>query len=155
MKAFNIPGLRTAIAHFGSAELQKRFNKVFPRHIRGGLGLFGLYASMTAWRWAQPWLDEVMPYLAANRDFAAATLAERIPEIGFVMPEATYLAWLDCRALDLLGSPAAHFIREGQVALSDGRHFGPGWDGFVRLNFATSRPLLNEVIDRMAKALGQ
>lgn len=154
-KAFNIPGLRTAIAHFGSAELQKRFNTVFPRHVRGGLGLFGLYASMAAWRWAQPWLEETRPYLAANRDFAETKLAERIPEISFITPEATFLAWLDCRALDLSGSPAAHFMRNGQVALSDGRLFGPSWEGFVRLNFATSRPILNDVIDRMAKALGR
>jgi cystathionine beta-lyase len=46
-------------------------------------------------------------------------------------------------------------MRHGQVALSDGRLFGPGWEGFARLNFATSRPILTEVIDRMAKALGR
>jgi len=153
-KAFNIPGLRCAIAHFGDVTLQRRFNTVVPRHIRGGLGLFGLYASIAAWRWAQPWLDEVRPYLEANRDFAEEALAARIPEIRFHRPEATYLAWLDCRALALSGSPAAHFMRHGQVALSDGRIFGEGWEGYVRLNFATSRPILTQVIERMAKALG-
>ena len=154
-KAFNIPGLRTAIAHFGSEDLQKRFNTVLPRHVRGGLGLYGLYATMAAWRWAQPWLDEVLPYLEANREFAQATLAERIPEIRFLRPESTYLAWLDCRALDLTGAPAMHFMRNGRVALTDGRLFGPGWEGFARLNFATSRPILSDVIDRMAKSLGR
>jgi len=154
-KSFNIPGLRTAIAHFGSADLQKRFNTVLPRHVRGGLGLYGLYATMAAWRWAQPWLDEVVPYLEANREFAQATLAERIPEIRFLRPESTYLAWLDCRTLDLKGAPAMHFMRNGRVALTDGKLFGPGWEGFARLNFATSRPILSDVIDRMAKSLGR
>ena len=154
-KAFNIPGLRCAVAHFGDRALQKRFNTVVPRHVRGGIGLHGLYATMAAWRWSQPWLDEVKPYLQANRDFARAALAERIPEIGFFAPEATFLGWLDCRRLELDGSPAAHFMRQGQVALSDGRLFGPGWEGFARLNFATSRPILTEVIERMAKALGR
>ncbi|MBJ19978.1 MAG: putative C-S lyase [bacterium] len=154
-KAFNTPGLRCAIAHFGDAALQRRFNSVVPRPIRGGLGLFGLHASIAAWRWAQPWLDEVCPYLQQNRDFAERALSERIPEIRFHRPEATYLAWLDCRPLGLTGSPAAHFMRHGHVALSDGRIFGGDSEGHVRLNFATSRPILREVIDRMAKALGR
>ena len=153
-KAFNIPGLRTAIAHFGDPALQRRFNTVLPRHARGGIGLFGLYATMAAWRWAQPWLDEVVPYLAENRVFAERALAERIPEIGFIPPEATYLAWLDCRALDLRPSPSAHFLQHGRVALSEGRAFGEAWAGFARLNLATSRPILAEAIDRMSKALG-
>jgi len=154
-KAFNIPGLRCAVAHFGSATLQARFDRVLPRHVRGGLGLLGLHASMAAWRWAQPWLDEVVPYLQANRDFARDRLAERLPEIRFFAPEGTYLAWMDCAALGIEGSPAAHFLRAGRVALSDGRYFGPGWDRFARLNLATSRAILGEAIDRMAKAVGR
>ncbi|MEM9176007.1 MAG: MalY/PatB family protein [Myxococcota bacterium] len=154
-KAFNIPGLRTAVAHFGDARLQRRFNTVLHRHVRGGIGLFGIYATMAAWRFGQPWLDEVVPYLAGNRDFVADRLAERLPEVGFLRPEATYLSWLDCRALSLETPPAAHFLRHGQVALSDGGLFGPSWEGFVRLNLGTSRSILAEVIDRMAKAVGR
>lgn len=154
-KAFNIPGLRCAIAHFGSAELQQRFAATLPRHVRGGIGLLGIHGSLAAWRWGQPWLDEVVPYLRANRDFARTRLAERLPEIRFFPPEATYLAWMDCSGLDIERSPAAHFLRAGRVALSDGRAFGPGWERFVRLNLATSRSILAEVIDRMAKAMGR
>lgn len=154
-KAFNIPGLRCAIAHFGSEELQQRFNRHHPPHIRGGIGLLGIYASIAAWRWGQPWLDEIVPYLQANRDYAFRRLQERIPEIVFYPPEATYLAWLDCSALEIQGSPVGHFMRHGHVALSSGKRFGTAWDRHVRLNFATSRPILTEVIDRMAKALGR
>jgi len=154
-KAFNIPGLRCAVAHFGSQALMRRFNSVHTRHMRGGIGLLGLYASIAAWRWAQPWLDEVVPYLEANRDFAEQALEQKIPEIRFFKPEGTFLAWMDCSALALSGSPAAHFLRHGRVALSDGRIFGRGWEQHCRLNFATSRPILSEVIDRMAKALGR
>ena len=73
----------------------------------------------------------------------------------FLRPEATYLAWLDCRPLGLEGRTAAHFLRHGQVALSEGTLFGPGWEGFVRLNLGTSRPILAEVVDRMARAVGR
>ena len=154
-KAFNIPGLRFAIAHFGSADLQRRFNEKHPPRVRGGIGLLGIYASIAAWRWGQPWLDEVVPYLQANRDFAKQALDERIPEIRFYPPESTYLAWLDCGDLGIEGSPAGHFMRQGRVALAGGRRFGERWDQHVRLNFATSRPILTEIIDRMAKALGR
>lgn len=154
-KAFNVPGLRTAIAHFGDAGLQERFDTVIPRHTRGGIGLYGIHASIAAWRFGQPWLDEVVPYLAGNRDFVAEALAERLPEVTFVRPEATYLGWLDCRGLGLESRPAAHFLRQGRVALSAGHLFGEGWEGFARLNLGTSRAILGEVIDRMAKAVGR
>jgi cystathionine beta-lyase len=154
-KAFNIPGLRCAIAHFGSEDLHRRFNERYPPHIRGGIGLFGVYASIAAWRWGQPWLDDVVRHLQGNRDFAKQALTERIPEIGFLTPESTYLAWLDCGALGIEGSPAGHFLRNGKLALSGGRRFGAAWQDHVRLNFATSRPILTDMIDRMAKAVGR
>jgi cystathionine beta-lyase len=152
-KAFNIPGLRTAVAHFGSADLQRRFNSVIPRHTRGGIGVLGLYATIAAWRHAQPWLDEVRPYLEANRDLVAEFLAREIPEIRFQLPESTYLFWLDCRALELEPNPARFFYDRAKVALSDGAAFGPGWEGFARLNFATSRNLLTEILEKLAKAI--
>jgi cystathionine beta-lyase len=154
-KAFNIPGLRCSIAHFGSEELHQRFNKRHSAHFRGGIGLVGIYASIAAWRWGQPWLDEVVTHLDGNRNYLREVLAERIPEIKFFLPEATYLAWLDCSALGLTKSPAGIFLRQGKVALSSGRRFGAAWKDHVRLNFATSRPILTELVDRMAKALGR
>jgi len=153
-KAFNIPGLRCAVAHFGSEDLQQRFNAVSPKRFRGGLGLFGLFASTAAWRFGQPWLDEVVPYLERNRDFVQTFLSERIPAIRFYRPRATYLAWLDCAELALPTSPASHFLQHGRVALSDGRLFGSGFESCVRLNFATSRPILHEILERMARSLG-
>jgi cystathionine beta-lyase len=122
------------------------------RRVRGGIGLPGIVASIAAWRWGQPWLDEVVAHLQANRDHAEALLHERIPEIRFYRPEATYLAWLDCSALGL-ERPMQHFLRHGRVALSSGHRFGPDSGQCARLNFATSRSILTEVIDRMAKSL--
>ncbi len=151
-KAFNIAGLRTAFAVFGSPELKTSFNSI-PRHIRGGLGTFGLQATRVAFEECQGWLDDVRAYLAANRDFTAEFLASRIPDLRFFPPEATYLAWLDCRALGLAPDPHRFFLEQARVGLSDGVVFGDGGEGFVRLNFATSRPILTQILERMAGAL--
>lgn len=151
-KSFNIAGLRTAFAIFGSEELQQRFNTI-PRHIRGGLGTFGLQATRVAFEECQGWLDDVRAYLLANRDFVAEFLKERIPDIGFLPPEATYLAWLDCRALGLQPDPQRYFLDQARVGLSTGPAFGDGGEGFVRLNFATSRAILTQILEQMEASL--
>ena len=151
-KAFNIPGLRCAVAHFGSAALRERFLSL-PRHIRGGIGSLGLHATAAAWRASQPWLDAVRAQLAANRDFVADFVRTALPGVGHRRPEATFLAWLDCRGLDLGPSPQRFFLERARVALSAGEAFGRPGQGFVRLNFGTSRALLGEILERMAKAL--
>jgi cystathionine beta-lyase len=151
-KAFNLAGLRCAVAVFGADALRRRFLGV-PRHLRGGLGAPGLEATLAAWRHADPWLAQVLSLLEANRDFTAEFVARELPGVRHVPPQATYLAWLDCRALDLAPSPYEFFLREAKVALSDGRAFGPPGQGHVRLNFATSRAILTEALERMAKAL--
>ena len=151
-KAFNIPGLRCAIAHFGSEALRKRFARV-PRHVRGGLGSLGQAATVAAWREGQPWLDAVLAYLDGNRRSVARFVAERLPGVRSFEPEATFLAWLDCRALELEPSPQQFFLEHARVALSDGSVFGAPGRGFARLNFATSRPLLDEIGTRIEKSL--
>ena len=151
-KAFNIAGLRCALGVFGSADLKSRFLRL-PRHVRGGINTFGLAASEAAWRYSQPWLDRVMAYLDENRQLVARFVRERLPGVRHQPPEATYLAWLDCRALDLPEGPFAFFLENARVALSDGSAFGEPGEGCVRLNFATSRAILTEMLERMAKAL--
>lgn len=151
-KAFNLAGLRCAVAHFGSDALKKRFDTI-PQHVRGGIGSFGLWLTETAWTSAQPWLDEVLAYLDGNRRFLADFLSRRLPAIGYQPPEATYLAWLDCRGLGLAPDPFTHFLERARVGLSDGRRFGEGGAGFVRLNFATSRGILTQILERMAASL--
>ncbi len=151
-KAFNIAGLRCAVAVFGSGELRERFLGC-PRHVRGGLGSIGVAATEAAWRHCQPWLDEVLAYLEANRELVAEFTAAELPGVRCIRPEATYLAWLDCRELGLEPSPYEFFLARAKVALSDGAAFGPPGRGFVRLNFATSREILGEALERMAEAL--
>jgi len=151
-KAFNLAGLRTAIAVFGSAEQKRRFNSL-PRHVRGGVGILGIEATRTAWRHGGPWLAALIEHLDGNRAFIAKTVSEQLPGVIYHAPEATYLAWLDCRALELEPNPHAFFVEKARVGLSNGADFGAPGKGFVRLNFATSRAIVAEALERMAKAL--
>jgi cystathionine beta-lyase len=151
-KAFNIAGLRCAVAHFGSAGLRERFNACVPEHARGGVGILGQYCTKAAWQAGDLWLEEVKQTLDDNRRFVLAELHQRLPEVRVHLPEATYLAWLDCSALGLDSSPATFFVRQARVALSDGAWFGAGFEQCVRLNFATSRSILGELVERLITA---
>lgn len=151
-KAFNIAGLRCAVAAFGSEALQRRFNAL-PAHLRGGLGILGLEATRLAWTEGQAWLDRVLAYLEENRRLVCEFVEERLDGLTCTAPEATYLAWIDCRERALAPDPCQFFLQRGRVALSDGRAFGADGAGFVRLNFATSRPILRAILERLAEAL--
>lgn len=152
-KSFNIAGLRCAVMHFGSADLRARFRARVPDALMGQIGITGTDATVAAWRHAQPWLDEVMVQLRSNRDYVAQFIAEEIPGIHHYRPEGTYLAWLDCRALDLPGSPHTFFLERAKVGLNDGAAFGEAGRSCVRLNFATSETVVREVLARMASAV--
>lgn len=154
-KAYNIPGLRCGVLHFGSHELSERFRRVFPDRLLGVTHQFGKVATVVAWEQCEPWLASVLPLLDANR----ARLLEWVSSEGRGMrcyaPEATFLAWLDCRQLKLDRSPFEFFLEQARVALSDGAEFGPPGQGFVRLNFGTSREILDDILARMSGALAK
>lgn len=151
-KAFNIAGLCMAFAVFGSDALCARFERM-PPPTRGGTNTLSVAAVRAAWGESQPWLDAALDYLRGNRDHVAAFVRERWPDVVHFPPEATYLAWLDCRALALPDSPHAFFLKHARVAVSDGATFGAPGEGYARLNFATSRALLDTLLARMDAAL--
>ena len=153
-KSFNIPGTRAAVCHFGSAALKDRFDAVIAEHLLGRPSRFGVDATIAAWTDSEDWLDETMRYLAANRDLVTRWAASR-PQVGYHAPEGTFLAWFDCRALLLPGSPFDFFLDAARVALGSGREFGSPGEGHVRLNFATSKDILDEVLARMSHAIDE
>jgi cysteine-S-conjugate beta-lyase len=150
-KAFNTPGLRCAFAICGSRELYDRFVSV-SEWLRSVPNVLGMEAAIAAWTECDEWLSALLAHLEAQRrlvlDFARNRLARGL----HAAPEATYLAWLDCRETG--PDPQAFFRDRAKVALSDGRIFGAGGEGFVRLNFGTSRHMLEAILERMARALG-
>ena len=91
--------------------------------------------------------------MRANRDWLAATLADELPGVTMRVPEATYLAWLDCRALELPCPAGRFFLDQARVGLNFGETFGPDYPGFARLNFATPPAILAEIVGRMVAAV--
>ena len=152
-KSFNLAGLRCAIAHIGHAGLAKAIKEV-PSHVLGAVGSLSAEATLAAWTAGGPWLAETKTHLTAQRDHLAERLARELPRVGFTVPEATYLAWLDFRELDLGDDPAKQLLESARVALSSGLDFGARGTGFARLNFATTRELLDAILDRIVEAVG-
>jgi cysteine-S-conjugate beta-lyase len=150
-KAFNLAGLKCAIAVAGDATVARELDRL-PGEVRYRAGLLGVIGSQAAFDHGDAWLDDLLAALDENRRRLAALLDEHLPAIGYRLPDASYLAWLDCRALGLGDDPAAAFLERGRVALEPGRRFGMQGQGFARLNIGTSDALLTEAVRRMAAA---
>lgn len=150
-KGWNLPGLKTALTLAGPdapAELAD-----LPRPVQMQTGLFGVIAAVAAFTDGVPWLTALRQRLAANHRLLGDLLATHLPRIRHHEPDATYLAWLDCRELPVDDDPAATFLTRGRVAFNEGRSFGPGGRGFVRMNVGTSPELITEAVHRMRHAL--
>ena len=151
-KAFNVAGLKAAVAVAGSPAMQSLLERL-PEAGRYGAGLFGVLASLAAWDAGGEWLDALIAQLDHARAEFGALLAQRLPEAGYRPPEASYLAWVDVSRLDLGAEPAKVFLERGRLALGDGLRFGAPGEGHVRVTIGTSSALLADIVDRMAAAV--
>jgi cystathionine beta-lyase len=150
-KAWNLPGLKCAFAIAGTDRMRKRL-ALLPPELPWRAGNLGVLASITAFERGGPWLRDLLAYLDGNRRLLTQLLAQALPAVRYREPQASYLAWLDCSALNLGPDPSVAFLERSRVALTRGRDFGPGAESFARLNFGTSGALLTEIVQRMARA---
>jgi cystathionine beta-lyase len=151
-KTFNLAGLECSFAVIENPELREKYLGA-TQGLVGWVNLMGQTAALAAYREGAEWLDQLLVYLEANRDYLYETVNTQLPGISMAKPEGTYLAWLNCREAGIEGSPQVFFQEQARVALNDGPPFGQGGEGFVRLNFGCPRPLLTEGLDRMKTAL--
>ena len=155
-KGWNLPGLKCAQLVLSSDEDAATWAE-HGSTFEHGTSTPGVQASTAAYRDGGPWLDDVVAYLDGSRALLGGLLAEHLPGVGYRPPEGTYLAWLDCRAmaadLRLDVAPAEFFLARARVMLTDGAACGTAGRGHVRLNFATPRPILAEIVRRMAGAV--
>jgi cystathionine beta-lyase len=156
-KGWNLPGLKCAqliLTNDADAAIWAVEGRTFEH----GASTPGVQATIAAYRHGERWLDEVVRYLDGSRRLLADLLAEQLPSVRYQPPAGTYLAWLDCRDLFAATgqgavSPADFFLAKAQVVLTDGAACGAIGQGHARLNFATPRPILTEMVRRLAGAV--
>ena len=150
-KSWNTAGLKASIMVSQSAEMFAVLNNTTPaNHWRSSiLGVFAMVASFNA---GEAWLDEVLLRLDANRRFLEQELY-KIPGAKLIMPESTYLAWVDLSDTALAGKPFERIFEEARVAFVSGDEHGKDYANFVRINFATSQAIIAEAINRITRIL--
>lgn len=150
-KAYNVAGLKTCFAVIQNAEIRERFNNARCGMV-DSVSPLGLEATRAAYSQCGEWLDALLAYLQANRDYLMTAVRSRLPGIVMHAPQGTFLAWLDCSALGL-EDPQHFFLEQAKVGLSAGIEFGDDSQQFVRLNFGCPRAMLEEGLQRMERAL--
>lgn len=154
-KTFNIAGLKTANIIAANGEYRKRINRSLNVNEVAEPNVFGIEALIAAYREGEEWLDQLLEYLRKNLEYLRAFLSEKLPNIKVMVPEATYLVWIDCRSLEIeSGRLGEKLLEEGGLRISDGREFGESGEGFIRVNIACPRSVLKEGLNRLVKVLG-
>jgi cystathionine beta-lyase len=151
-KAWNLPGLKCAQVVLTNDADRKRWADlgVFASH---GASNPGVVANIAAFRHGEAWLDEVIGYLDDSRRLLAELVRRQLPGVRYRPPDGTYLAWLDCTALDLPESPGELITDRARITVVDGPAFGTGGAGAFRFNFATPQPILAEMVGQIAAVL--
>ncbi|UYO96904.1 aminotransferase class I/II-fold pyridoxal phosphate-dependent enzyme [Microbacterium sp. M28] len=151
-KAWNIPGLKTAQL-ITSNDADQQLYRGFGFSVQHGAATLGVVASTAAYRAGKPWLDGVIDYLDGSRTLLGSLVSEHLPGAVYREPEATYIGWIDTKALGIPGPPAEFFRDQAGVVLTEGRLLGRGYEDFVRVVFATPRPILEEAFAAMGAAV--
>jgi cystathionine beta-lyase len=155
-KAFNMPGLTSSYGITPNPEVRQRFH-TFLDNCELNLGhLFVGETIAAAYGNGTEWLDQCLAYIEGNIDFVEQTLRERMPDIGMIRPDASYLIYLDCRRLGITQEEINSLFTEGaHLALNDGSSFGAAGTCFMRLNIASPRAVVAEALDRLSTALSR
>jgi cystathionine beta-lyase len=151
-KSFNIAGIVSAYAIVSDSILKKQFYKIFQRYHLTQPTPISLEATIAAYQSSDIWLDTLLTYLKSNLQYIRKRLLS-IPYIEPMPVESTFLLWLDCRGLNMSDRDLEEFfIKKVRVGLNSGVSFGSGGSGFMRLNYATSKVVLKEAMNRLEVA---
>ena len=152
-KTFNLAGAHVGACITTNAALKKRLDARIMASGLGSYNLFGMVATEAAWRTGEAWLDALLPYLTANRDLFDARIEAAAPGARSMHLDATYLAWVDFSATGLAPEDVAARVKDrARIFASPGAQFGPGGETWLRFNFATPRPILEQALIRLEDA---
>ncbi|WP_410511200.1 MalY/PatB family protein [Paenibacillus sp. BR2-3] len=153
-KTFNLAGLKTSNIISANEKYRKKINRSLNVNEAIEPNVFGIEALIAAYNYGEGWLDQLLDYLAGNRDYFNSFLKERIPKLRVIIPEATYLIWIDCRSL---GIPSAELsmkiLEEGHLRINEGLIYGEVGEGFIRINIACPRAILKEGLERLEQVM--
>lgn len=153
-KTFNIAGIVSSYAITPNEEIRSRFYSFLNANELDEPTLFSPIATIAAYRHGREWMEQMLRYVEGNVDFVIDFCRREMPQIKPMKPQASFLVWLDCRALGLShGELVDLFVEKARLALNDGAMFGPGGEGFMRLNVGTPRVILEEALGRLKNAL--
>ena len=153
-KTFNLAGLSTSSVIISNPVLRKAFNKIVDNLHIGSGNIFGTTASIAAYTHGYEWLDALLDYIDHNVEFVKDYCNEMIPEIIPVSPEATYMIWLDCRKFGMNGKELQNFfVTKADVGMNEGSTFGPGGEGFMRMNLGTTHQTVMKAMEQIEKAV--
>lgn len=155
-KTFNIAGIVSSWAAVPNDELRARFFGWLDAGEFNAPTLFAPIATMAAFREGEEWRQQMLRYVESNVNYVIDYCRDNLPQIRPLRPQASFLVWLDCRGLGLSHAQLQHlFVDEAHLALNDGEIFGPGGEGFMRLNVGTQRAVLQNAMERLRKAVSE
>lgn len=153
-KTFNLAGLQTSNIIIPNEGLREKFTTETERNSIGMPNSFGPVATEAAYTHGGPWLEDVLEYVEGNLKFVTDYFADNIPALKVLPLEATYLAWIDCTELGMTPEELeTFFLSKAHVALNQGKAFGPGGEGFVRMNLACSRSIVEKASKQIKDAV--
>lgn len=155
-KTFNIAGIVSSFAVISNKEIRDKYHSFVKKRGLDEGNLFAYTATVSAYNECDVWLDEMLNYVQSNVDFVDSYLKNNIPEIKAILPEASFLIWLDCRSLNLSQNELVKlFVDKAGLALNDGSIFGPGGEGFMRLNVGSPKSILEKALSNLKNACRQ
>ena len=155
-KTFNIAGIVSSYAIVPNPELRKRFFNWLEASEMNAPHLFAPIATMAAFKYGEPWRQQMLRYVENNIEFIEDFCSKNIPQIKPLRPQASFLVWLDCRGLGLSHDELIDlFVNKAGLALNDGDMFSPGGNGFMRLNVGTSRAVLEKAMNQLLNILAR
>lgn len=153
-KTFNLAGLSTSSVIIKNPVLRKSFNRIVDNLHVGNGNIFGNTASIAAYTNGHKWLDALLDYIDNNIEFVKDYCGKMIPEIIPVQPEATYMIWLDCRRFGMSGKDLQNFfVHKAGVGMNEGSTFGPGGEGFMRMNLGTTHQTVMKAMEQIERAV--
>jgi cystathionine beta-lyase len=151
-KSWNIAGLKAAMIIPGSQSAAKRISKM-PPAVHWRTSIIGAFAMVSAFKDSVAWLDQTISQLDSNRNMLSDLLSQELPDVEYLIPESSYLAWLYLGKFGTNSSWHDQILDKGKVSIVPGQDYGRSYSDYVRLNFATYPEVLHEGVNRLAQAL--